>query len=205
MYMMSRSSSSMGNGDNENVEEEATTEETKSFFQIPIHCESEYTRLHQSFSQYSLYTLVSESHGSHGISFPSSGSRQYEQSSLYHWIVMNYRNVTPDHLYTNLLFPKLSLLLPSKNMTDVNRIAESKIRIERMASLYSKNRDDSHGHGIPADGGSTGRHPTNRNSNPIFVTDTDRKHQLASLEIRTAVTKYLLPSYHQLEALATKK
>ena len=148
MYMMSRSSSSMGNGDNENVEEEATTEETKSFFQIPIHCEPEYTRLHQSFSQYSLYTLVSESHGSHGISFPSSGSRQYEQSSLYHWIVMNYRNVTPDHLYTNLLFPKLSLLLPSKNMTDVNRIAESKIRIERMASLYSKNREDSHGHGV---------------------------------------------------------
>ena len=35
MYMMSRSSSSMGNGDNENVEEEATTEETKSFFKFP--------------------------------------------------------------------------------------------------------------------------------------------------------------------------
>ena len=63
-------------------------------------------------------------------------------------IVMNDRNVTPDHLYTNLLFPKLSLLLPSKNMTDVNRIAESKICIERMASLYSKNREDSHGHGV---------------------------------------------------------
>ena len=52
--------------------------------------------------------------------------------------------MTPQHLYTNV-FPKLLLLQPNNNDGNESDIAETKARIELMASLYSKNRFDSTG------------------------------------------------------------
>ena len=116
-------------------------------------------------------------------------------------IVMNYRDVTPQHLYTNV-FPKLLLLQPNNNDGNESDIAETKARIELMASLYSKNRFDSTEEDRVISGDSNKLNKTQRT---LFVTDTDRKQKLASVEIRTAVTKYLLPSYLQLEALAQQQ
>ena len=117
-------------------------------------------------------------------------------------IVMNYRHVTPDNLYTNV-FPKLFWSSPNDdNNNDTHAITETKARVELMASLYSKNRFDSSAGEMRS--GSLDKN-SNHSTHTVFVTDTDRKHQLASLEIRTAVTKYLLPSYLQLEELAQQQ
>jgi hypothetical protein len=123
-------------------------------------------------------------------------------------IVMNYRHVTPENLYTNV-FPKLFWSSPNGNNNnnnndnnDTNVITETKARVELMASLYSKNRFDSGANEMRS--GSLDNN-SNHSTHTVFVTDTDRKHQLVSLEIRTAVTKYLLPSYLQLEELAQQQ
>jgi hypothetical protein len=116
-------------------------------------------------------------------------------------IVMNYRDVTPQHLYTNV-FPKLCLLQPNNNYSNESDIAVTKARIEVMASLYSKNRFDSTGEDQVISGDNS---KLNKSQRTIFITDTDRKQKLASVEIHTAVTKYLLPSYLQLEALAQQQ
>jgi hypothetical protein len=114
-------------------------------------------------------------------------------------IVMNYRDVvTPHYLYTDL-FPKLCLLIPNDHRNE-NTILTAKARIERMSSFYSKNRVDGNGHDH-----SRNSHRNDERNNTIFVTDTERKQQLISLEIRMAVTKYLLPSYIQLEELAEQQ
>ena len=116
-------------------------------------------------------------------------------------IVMNYRDVTPRHLYTNV-FPKLCLLQPNNNYGNESDIAETKARIELMAWLYSKNRFDSSEKDQVISGNNS---KLNKSQRTIFITDTDRKQKLASVEIHTAVTKYLLPSYLQLEALAQQQ
>jgi hypothetical protein len=117
-------------------------------------------------------------------------------------IVINYRDfLQPDTLYNDIV-PKL-IGSPNTILS-----SESKLRIEQVTSVYSKNRGTSVGHitrNENADSVQINNHSPNNNHDHTFVMDHDMKHQLASPEIRNAATKYLLPSYLQLEALAQRQ
>jgi hypothetical protein len=103
---------------------------------------------------------------------------------------INYRDL-PDIFYQDVLPKLLSRSRMTGSYGTTTPISHDEfLRMQAMASLYSKNRIG-------------GRGSTTTTFVDTFVADHEYKNQLASEEIRAAAATYLLPSYNALEELAT--